>query len=65
MEDSDEVLEFERMRLGKLQSTRKPPGNQAYIVDSMDRLKISEGDNLTKFFFCVNMFLFYSWLVFL
>lgn len=52
MEDSDEVLEFERMRLAKLQLTRKPPGNQAYIVDSMDRLKISEGDNLTKFFLC-------------
>lgn len=57
MEDNDQVLEFERMRLAKLQLTRKIPGNQAHIVDSVDRLNISEGDNLTKFFFCVGIFL--------
>lgn len=42
MEDNDQVLEFERMRLAKLQLASKTPGNQAYIIDSMDRFKISE-----------------------
>ncbi|XP_048130273.1 zinc finger CCCH domain-containing protein 18-like isoform X2 [Rhodamnia argentea] len=42
MEDNDQALEFERMRLTKLQLTRKLPGNQAHIVNSVDRLNISE-----------------------
>lgn len=60
VEDNDHILEFERMRLARLQLTRKPPGNQAYVADSMGRLKISEGDNLTRFFFWFTVSLLFT-----
>lgn len=43
MEEHEQGLELERMRLAELQLPRKPPVTQPYYGYSMDGLKVSEG----------------------
>lgn len=43
MEEQDQALELERMRLAELQFSRKSTINQPFFGYSMDGLKISDG----------------------